>query len=172
MILINSTSLDEDEKMTSLDFSSPANYGLCEKPFFDNHEDGKEVEVRKIPKANRKSCLNNDAIPACENMNSMMNTNKLEKFLESCNSGYRLVVPKVGECCHTFFGVGSNQAIPNVVISASFFNLCFSITMHSFFLEVLRYLDLAFMQLTLNSYRMIACMFILYTEQLEVYLSV
>lgn len=81
-----------------------------------------------------------------------------------------MAIPKVGERCHQFGIDEPHQVILDVVLAASF-KLGFSLPMHPFFLEVLGYFDLALIQLTSNSYRMSACIYVLYSEQLKPQLS-
>lgn len=57
------------------------------------------------------------------------------------------------------------------VMSASFFKLGFSLPLHPFFVEILDYFELAPMQLTPNSFRVAAGMFILYSDHLNARLS-
>lgn len=75
---------------------------------------------------------------------------------------------KAGETCHHFDSLKLGRAIPLTVLSQSYFKLGFSLSMHPFFHEILDFYNLAPMQLTPNSFRMAACMFILYDQAFSV----
>lgn len=111
------------------DGSSYVNTG--DQPFFDNNDnDEEDIEITL-------------KVPSCENMDSSMNEERLEKLLQSCNPGYQLVIPKAGERCHRFDSLKIGLPIPPAVISTSFFKLGFSLHMHPFFLELLHSYNLA-----------------------------
>lgn len=145
----------------------------AEQSPFDNNDaiEDEEVEVKLIANVEQKPHTPLDAAPSCEDLDYTMNIDRLEKFLESCDPGCRLVVPCAGEKCHSFNGLKPGRPVPKAVLSASYFKLGFSFPMHPLFIDILKFYDIAPMQLTPNSYRMTACMFILYNQTFSVPLT-
>lgn len=134
LVDVNSAT-EDDEVMSPLEpisrVEDDANIPLVgEQPFYDNYEEDEDVEVTF-------------RVPYCENMDSSMNDERLEKLLETCYPGSRLVILKAGERCHRFDSLEIGFPIPYAVVLASFFKLGFSLPMHPFFLEILDFYRLA-----------------------------
>lgn len=134
-------------------------------------EGEEEIKVEMVGEVERKPHVPIGFVPACEDIDSTMNTDRLERLLEMCNLGCSLVIPSAGERCHKFDDFEPDQVIPDAVLSASYFKLGFSLPMHSFFIEMLKFYDIAPMQLTPNSFRVAACMYILYDQTFSVALT-
>lgn len=164
--LVNlSSSTDEGEKGYSPSYDDGF-LNHAEQAFFDNadmvNEDDYVIEVKREAK---------ERLPSCETVDSTMNAEKLEKLLSSWNPGCKLVLPEAGERCHRFDNLKFSRAVPQAVLSSSYFKLGFSMPMHPFFLEILNFYSLAPMQLTPNSFRVAACMFILYDQAFSTVLT-
>lgn len=134
---------------------------IGEQHFFDNYEDEEGVEVTL-------------KVHYCENMDSSMIEERLEKFLDSCNPGCRgcrLVIPGIGERCHCFDNLEMVFLplvllfhLPSLSRASPFPCILFS-------LEIINFYRIAPMQLTPNSFRMAACTFILYNRTFRLTLS-
>lgn len=145
-----------------------------EQPFFSNDdvtEKNDNVGMPLVAKVERKPHVPAGFVPSCEDTDSSMNADRLARLKESCDPGCDLVVPTAGERCHRFGNFEPDQAIPNAVLSASFFKLGFSMPMHPFFVDMLNFYEIAPMQLSPNSFRVAACMYILYDQTFSVPLT-
>lgn len=130
-----------------------------------------EGDIELPSEVERKPHVPASNVPACEGQDSTMNADRLARLLEICNPGCHLVLPCAGERCHRFDNFEADQSIPNAVVSASYFKLGFSFPMHPFFIDLLNFYEIAPMQLTPNSFRVAACMYILYDQAFSVALT-
>lgn len=108
---------------------------------------------------------------ACENLDSSMNAARVKSLLRNCYTGCRLVIPEPGERCHRFDNFEMDQAEPAVVLSAQFFKVRLSLPLHPFIQDILEFYDIAPLQLTINSYRMAMCVYVLYNRDFNKQLS-
>lgn len=158
--VVLSSNTDEEEGSTDM-FSTDK----------DSIGDKEQIAVGMIVQVERKLHVPVSFVPSCEDMDSSMNVDRLERLRELCNPGCNLVIPSGGERCHRFNNFEPDQSIPNAVLSASFFKLGFSLPLHPFFTDVLNFYDIAPMQLSPNSFRVAACMYILYDQTFSVPLT-
>lgn len=157
LALIQPTSSGNSEPHYASDNESSSNPNLKADPEVEVETSVEDIESPESP------C----SIPACENLDTTMNANRLKILLQKCQPQCQLVIPSPGERCHRFDMLEPDQVIPSAVFSATFFRMGISIPLHPFIHDILRLYDLAPLQMTPNAYRMAMCMYILYNQEFD-----